>query len=1699
MSRTYNNIYDTDSDDILVNKNGEENPSFVYGDLQERVQVVNAKSINSNTAYVSVSENNAVRVDVRRVPNKFTVVDANDGKVSTFDGSSAIQVIVPAVITSIAYGISPANNVPYMGAVKGEHYIDFTYGSGIGYYEHVYISLKPIQDIINTEITNERNARVAADDVLQQNIDAEERRATQAEELLQTNIDTEIARAESAESRLNDALGDEVARATGTENSLRTNINTINSYIMAGTDSDNQLANKDFVNSSIQNMAAFYVTYDAQGNPFPTKQALVNSTQVYIDGQARASIGHNDYCIVLADESKHEVSGDPTTRYIYQGTLDEPYDASKWGFQYVINNSGLTAEQLAAINSGITSGLVQQFSGYEQGKQDTLVSGENIKTINNTSILGSGNFNLQETLVSGTNIKTINGSSILGSGDIEITGVTDYDKLTDRPIVNQDLLDPEFEPQANESYRHTGLAFSQSCGEFISGEPISAIHFDTNKSVDEMNAILDDFVINNTPLMEDSGIKGYAFLSIWGYDESEDKNKSFVVPLLRVTPQDVAESMGIETDHDVYTILSDANAETPVFSNVSSNGTTAGWQTDHIDFTDAQIISLFVQGELEKFAGTSTTQIVPNRIYVYKDDKYILGDYDEIVNTPITNADFSSQAFEPEDGKYYRNTKKIVRSTATFEDGKFYNKICLSRPDANRTLDMFNYLETYVEPDYVSMKKGSESPIRINYAYIQDYRREGYDVVMDDDGKPQQFWWFINIQLDATRPAQDLAHWKKITVSAWDSTQTYSAGDVVTKDITVGAETETHYYESLLDDNLNQDPESSSSYWQEIQPVEWNGRTSYALGTYVTQGSLYKCISAFTYTPDSLPVRGGDSNFATLWCSLADGQKSIWWQSILTSIWASTNILTSPAFTWAGQQGHVLSDVNSLAITAPEDGDEVIRTAKVFTHHQDVWADFFSPEEFEVIDRGIYRKEEDGLKELITEVPKELPEIKKDGQVLTSSCLEYPIIFTKVGNACQYEATAPNDVAFAFNVDLDSTELRTALDELHNAVGADFWQLTFNPQSSESSADYTDIYFVRDTLHTDSDGFSAFLIAGKIRNDGVIEPIYSNYAQTYVVDAQSVEVVSTGWFIESNEFDYRSDSVIVSYLAPAQELSPDTYGKIITKIIVDADYNKYAVFYGDVVEAKPIWKDISIPEGGGVPDYSEAKDGDTLRVSVTPAQIAFVPPVASGQVLTGVYVEPNSMPGFFGDYETNSTVDGLPSTRAIRVLVNGTRGGTADSTLYVSIELVQHTIGGADIPYILLSSQTSLESSPSFLGSLYAYFPPYMTGWEMSAVVDDGTFYEVITKTVEGLGFTNYTLTVESVFEQDKWRSWMGISKTVEEVVPASKSIGWGSPYPEITEAGQVLTSDCETFSFDFTRNSSNDYRCSVDSSGRLYFNTDLTDDQVQTILISYLDYYGGSQSLKQWMFWAKNSSDTRLLPYWGFISGDNNAYAIVAIDNNGIHQIWANIDGDFTISGQSVGLNCHVGWDLENIEAYTSWADASYLQYTSPNSLISSSDYGQIISLQDGIFYGQIGNVKTKWANVDLSKVNVDTSNIPMFDESSATPNSIMGLPLADSNKVVRYGSTSVKSWLNVGATNGTFTVYSNTWSASGDDYIATVTISGLTDDCGLIVSPTAPSAAKSAQEANIYFAYSSGTTLYLYCTDKPLSSIAFNYTIVR
>jgi len=83
--------------------------------------------------------------------------------------------------------------------------------------------------------------------------------------------------------------------------------------------------------------------------------------------------------------------------------------------------SGLQPTLVSATNIKTINSTTLLGSG-DLAVQAPLVSGTDIITINSATLLTSGNLNLQTPLVSATNIKTINSNTILGSGDLVIAG-----------------------------------------------------------------------------------------------------------------------------------------------------------------------------------------------------------------------------------------------------------------------------------------------------------------------------------------------------------------------------------------------------------------------------------------------------------------------------------------------------------------------------------------------------------------------------------------------------------------------------------------------------------------------------------------------------------------------------------------------------------------------------------------------------------------------------------------------------------------------------------------------------------------------------------------------------------------------------------------------------------------------------------------------------------------------------------------------------------------------------------------------------------------------------------------------------------------------------------------------------------------------------------------------------------------------------
>ena len=300
---------------------------------------------------------------------------------------------------------------------------------------------------------------------------------------------------DSATRKITFTKGETFVKTSDIDNALSTSSTNpvqnkvISLLIPSQASSDNQLADKAFVNSTVgTNTAIFRGTYNLVSDLGLTTSA----TELQITTALASTITtvtNNDYCYVevpTADATPTQISH--FDRYKYS-------QGSGWAFEYTLNNSSFTAVQWAAINSTITEALVTKLNGIESGAQVNTVTSVNTKTgavvldaddISDSSttnkfvtaadltklsgiesgaqvntvtsvntktgaivldaddISDSSTTNKfvtatekstwsgkQDALVSGTNIKTINGSSVLGSGDLTISTGASPDMLAD--------------------------------------------------------------------------------------------------------------------------------------------------------------------------------------------------------------------------------------------------------------------------------------------------------------------------------------------------------------------------------------------------------------------------------------------------------------------------------------------------------------------------------------------------------------------------------------------------------------------------------------------------------------------------------------------------------------------------------------------------------------------------------------------------------------------------------------------------------------------------------------------------------------------------------------------------------------------------------------------------------------------------------------------------------------------------------------------------------------------------------------------------------------------------------------------------------------------------------------------------------------------------------------------------------------------
>lgn len=157
------------------------------------------------------------------------------------------------------------------------------------------------------------------DSNLTERLDNEAQERSDADEELNTTLTNKINQENAGRVSADNNLSDRI-------NTNLNSINTINSKIPSQASSTNQLADKDFVNSSIANDAATFQGTFETVNDLPT-----------------TNVKKNDYAFIVSVTSE----GNPEyKRYKYNGT--------QWIEEFTLNNSSFTANQWAAINSGIT-------------------------------------------------------------------------------------------------------------------------------------------------------------------------------------------------------------------------------------------------------------------------------------------------------------------------------------------------------------------------------------------------------------------------------------------------------------------------------------------------------------------------------------------------------------------------------------------------------------------------------------------------------------------------------------------------------------------------------------------------------------------------------------------------------------------------------------------------------------------------------------------------------------------------------------------------------------------------------------------------------------------------------------------------------------------------------------------------------------------------------------------------------------------------------------------------------------------------------------------------------------------------------------------------------------------------------------------------------------------------------------------------
>ena len=155
---------------------------------------------------------------------------------------------------------------------------------------------------------------------------------------------------------------------------LTADVETIKNIIPNTASETNELADKNFVNSTVGTNTANYI-YKTESGGEKVPFSSVAELEAYA-----GTVTNNDYAFVTGIDENGNVYYDRYKADVYDGVVT-------WAKEYRLNNSSFTAEQWAAIQSGITAEKVAQFEG-AVSPVDVVQSG-NMSAVTSNAVNGA--------------------------------------------------------------------------------------------------------------------------------------------------------------------------------------------------------------------------------------------------------------------------------------------------------------------------------------------------------------------------------------------------------------------------------------------------------------------------------------------------------------------------------------------------------------------------------------------------------------------------------------------------------------------------------------------------------------------------------------------------------------------------------------------------------------------------------------------------------------------------------------------------------------------------------------------------------------------------------------------------------------------------------------------------------------------------------------------------------------------------------------------------------------------------------------------------------------------------------------------------------------------------------------------------------------------------------------------------------------